>query len=82
MKRGSPASGASFYCFLFVSYLLFVASPEEVIGGNPIILAKGQQVVDRQLVGAALVSGIHGLRGAEEVCNLLLRFVVILTQIA
>ena len=35
-----------------------------------------------QLIGAALVAGVHGLRRTQYIGDLLLRFVVILSQVA
>ena len=39
-------------------------------------------MTDRQLIGAAFISGIHGLWRIQVIGNLLLRHVVVLTQIA
>jgi len=44
-------------------------------------LTELDQVMERQFVGAALITGIHRLRGAEIICNLLLGFVGIFAQI-
>ena len=39
-------------------------------------------MADGQLAGTALIAGVHGLRGAENLRNLRLRQVGILAQIA
>ena len=39
-------------------------------------------MADGQLVGAALVAGVHGLGGAEDIGDLLLGFVVVFAEVA
>ena len=59
-----------------------VGAAEDVVGGDAVVAAKGQQMADGQLVGAALVAGVHGLGGAEDFGDLLLGFIVVFTEVA
>lgn len=58
-----------------------IAAPQKIVGGNAVIIRQLQQVPQRQFVGAPLVAGVHGLGCAEDIGDVLLRFVVILPQI-
>ena len=58
-----------------------IGAAEEIIGGNAVVIAEQKQVVDGQLVGAALIAGVHRLRCAEYGGDFLLCFVMILAQI-
>ena len=62
--------------------LSLIASSEEIVGGNIVIIAEQNQVMDGQFVGAALIARVHRLGGAEQGGDFLLRFVVIFAQIA
>ena len=54
---------------------------ENVSGGDVVVFAEGQEMVERQLVRAALVAGVHGLAGVEDVRDLLLGFVRVFAEI-
>ena len=90
LSIGSPESELSFRLgraprlseLPMLFFLSLIGSGEEIIGGNMVIIAKQQQVVDGQLVCAALIARVHRLGGAEHGGNFLLGFVVILAQVA
>lgn len=46
---------------------------KEIVSGDIIEFAKGNEMVDRHLVGTPLIACIHGLGCAENICDLLLR---------
>ena len=45
---------------------MLVNQAQKIIGGYAVILAKANEVTDRQFVCAPFVSCIHRLRGAEQ----------------
>ena len=53
---------------------------QQKIGGYIIEFAKGNQMMKGNFVGAPLITGIHGLRGAEYFCNLLLGQIIVFTK--
>ena len=53
---------------------------EKVVGGDVVEPAEGHQMPDGQLVGAPLVTGVHGLGGAQDLGHLGLGQVVVLPQ--
>ena len=55
---------------------------QQVIGGHIVILAQGQQVAQRQGIGATLIAGVHGLGGAQHLCQFGLTFMRLCTQLA
>ena len=44
--------------------------PQNVICRHVVILAQGNEMAQRQLIGAALIAGIHGLGGPQNGRNL------------
>ena len=51
---------------------------QQIVGADVVILRQLDQMPHRQLIGAPLVPGVHGLGRAQHIGNLLLCFVVIL----
>lgn len=62
--------------------IFLCCSAKKIVGADVVVIAEGEKVMDGQFVRAALVASVHGLRRAKNVRDLLLRQVVILTQIA
>ena len=55
---------------------------ENVVRADMIEPAERNQMADGQFTCAAFIAGVHGLGGAEDLCDLGLRQVCVLTQIA
>ena len=53
---------------------------QKIIGGYIIELAKRNEVPHGHFIGTALITGIHCLGCAENICNLLLGQVIIFAQ--
>ena len=54
---------------------------QQVIGGHIVILAQGQQMAQRQGISAPLIAGVHGLGGAQHLCQFGLTFMRLCTQL-
>ena len=63
-------------------FLSFLTQTQQVIGADTVVLAQSNQMMDRKLIGTALVAGIHGLRGSQDFGDLRLRFIGILSQVS
>ena len=46
-----------------------------------VVACQFNQMADGELIGPPFIAGIHGLRSAQHLCNLLLRFVCVFPQI-
>ena len=63
-------------------FLFLIAASQKIVHRNTVIVCQNKQMAQGQLIGAALIAGVHGLRRTQYIGNLLLRFVVILPQVA
>ena len=67
--------------FLIILYMLWFP-PKQIICCNVIQIRKRNQMPYGQFIGSPLISCIHRLRRMQIVGNLLLRHIMIFTQIA
>ena len=59
-----------------------VCAPEDIVCGNAVKVGECDEVSDRKLTLSGLISGVLGLCGLEQFCDVGLLQVHVLTQVA
>ena len=54
---------------------------QNIVGADVVKTAQGDQMADGQLVGGALVTGVHGLGGAQDLGHLPLGHIMVFPQV-
>ena len=59
-----------------------IGKSEDIVCRDLIVLAQSNQIADGHLISPTFITGVHSLRSTKVFCNLSLRLICILPQIA